>query len=118
MGFGKWQLRVKVVNYSTPDSQDKVMAFYGKALGRFGDVIKCNGDNAVGTPAVTREGLTCGEGHSQNVNIDEDKGLNLRAGSKRHQHIVGFKSGDASGTKFALIELELPDVDNDSAESQ
>ena len=39
MGFGEWELRVKVVNYTTPDSQDKVVAFYKKALGRFGDVI-------------------------------------------------------------------------------
>ncbi len=28
MGFGEWELRVKVVNYSSPDSQDKVTAFY------------------------------------------------------------------------------------------
>jgi len=27
MGFGEWQLRVKVVNYTTADSQDKVVAF-------------------------------------------------------------------------------------------
>lgn len=119
MGFGKFQLRVKVVNYSTPDPQDKVLAFYGKALGRYGDVVKCDGNNAVGTPTVTREGLTCGSsGHSANVKIDQDEGLNLRAGSKHHQHIVGFKNGDGNGTKFALIELELPDVDNESAQSQ
>src|SRR5512142_2662272 len=32
MGFGEWTLRVRAVNYATPDSQDKVTAFYKKAL--------------------------------------------------------------------------------------
>ena len=59
MGFGEWELRVKAVNYATPDSQDKVQAFYKKALGRYGDVISCQGNQAVGTPASTPEGLTC-----------------------------------------------------------
>src|ERR1700757_2233134 len=39
MGFGEWTLRVRAVNYATVDSQDKVTAFYKKALGRYGDVI-------------------------------------------------------------------------------
>ncbi len=43
MGFGEWTLRVRAVNYATLDSQDKVTAFYKKALGRYGDVITCQG---------------------------------------------------------------------------
>src|SRR5471032_1903857 len=49
LGFGEWQLRVKVVSYSTPDSKEKVAAFYKKALARYGDVITCDGSNPVGT---------------------------------------------------------------------
>ena len=33
MGFGEWQLRVKVVNYSSPDSQDKVVCFLQESAG-------------------------------------------------------------------------------------
>lgn len=118
LGFGKWQLRVKVVNYQTPDSQDKVLAFYRKALGRYGDVIECDHDTPVGTPATTREGLTCGE-HNKNVHVDEGDDLSLRAGSKHHQHLVGFKNGSSANTRFALVELELPEGVNDSdADSQ
>lgn len=120
MGFGKWQLRVKVVNYKTGDAQDKVLGFYHKALGRYGDVIECNGDNAVGTPTTTAEGLTCSDGKDRhvNININEDKdGLDLRAGSKHHLHIVGFKKGNGNGTQFALVELELPEIGS-SQESQ
>ena len=38
MGFGEWQLRVRAVSYTTPDPEDKVIAFYRKALARYGDV--------------------------------------------------------------------------------
>src|SRR3974377_2317653 len=32
MGFGEWTMRVRAVSYATADSQDKVTAFYKKAL--------------------------------------------------------------------------------------
>src|ERR1035438_4727815 len=34
LGFGEWELRVRTVSYETPDSEDKVTAFYKKAMGR------------------------------------------------------------------------------------
>lgn len=120
MGFGKWQLHVKVVSYQTPDSQDQVLTFYRKALGRYGDVVQCNNGNAVGTPTVTREGLTCSDSHGSNVHVEKGtNGLNLRAGSKRHQHLVEIKKNDSNNTHFALVELELPgDSDDSSSDSQ
>lgn len=125
MGFGDFQLRVKVVNYETPDSQDKVLAFYQKALGRFGDVIRCQGNQPVGTPTVTREGLNCSEDHGnahvQIAGKDVSADLTLRAGSRHHQHILGIEQNSGGGTRFALVELQLPaaiDKDTDSAKSQ
>jgi hypothetical protein len=35
-------------------------------------------------------------------------GFQLRAGSKRHQHIVGFESSAPGQTRFALVALDLP----------
>jgi hypothetical protein len=61
LGFGEWELKVKVVSYQTPDSEDKVTAFYKKALGRYGNVITCQGNAPVGTPAITTEGLSCSD---------------------------------------------------------
>ncbi len=110
LGFGEWQLRVKVVTYRTPESQDKVLAFYRNAMGRFGDVLECRGDRAVGTPTTTSKGLTCSEhGH---VRVDgsgssDQEGLSLRAGSRHHQHLLVIRNGDG-GTRFSLLELELP----------
>jgi hypothetical protein len=117
LGFGEWELRVKVVNYSTADSQDKVVAFYKKALGRYGDVISCQDHAPIGTPATTAEGLTCSDDTSH-VNVDtgghnhgdhsSQGGFELKAGSKRHQHIVGFESSRPGETRFDLVALDLP----------
>jgi hypothetical protein len=124
LGFGQWQLRVKAVSYSTTDSKDKVAAFYKKALTRYGDVITCQGGSAVGTPTVTHEGLSCSDNDSDNhVKIDEFKNdykdnLELKAGSKRHQHIVGFENPKGDQTRFALVALDLPaNIGNDDDKS-
>ena len=113
MGFGEWTLRVRAVNYATPDSQDKVTAFYKKALARYGDVITCQGNAPVGTPTQTSEGLTCSEDSHGNVKIDDKDygahgGFQLKAGSKRHQHILGFQDSKNGKTRFALVALDLP----------
>jgi hypothetical protein len=114
LGFGEWELRVRAVSYGTSDSRDQVMAFYKKALGRYGDVIVCQGHMPVGT-ATTSEGLTCADdGNSKNIKIDHkdfgtnDDSLELKAGSKRHQHIVGFEDPKDGQTRFALVALDLP----------
>jgi len=125
LGFGEWELRVRAVSYSSPDPPDQVATFYKKALGRYGDVIMCQGHTAVGAPTATREGLTCSDdGSSANVKIDrKDYGtsndsLELKAGSKRHQHIVGFEDPKDGQTRFALVALDLPaGTDKDSGKS-
>jgi hypothetical protein len=112
LGFGEWQIRVKAVSYGTSDSRDKVAAFYKKALGRYGDVLTCQGDSAVGTPTTTREGLSCSDqGAKGHVHIDSDdfkRSFELKAGSKHHQHIVGFEDNDGPETRFALVAIDLP----------
>jgi hypothetical protein len=102
-----------------------VTAFYKKALGRYGDVIVCQENKPVGTPSATSEGLTCADdkkgGH---VQIDHDDfgggkhSLELKAGSRRHQHIVGFESPKDGNTRFALVAIDLPaGMDGDSGKS-
>jgi len=118
MGFGEWTMRVRVVNYATADSQDKVTAFYKKALGRFGDVITCQGKSPVGTPIITSEGLSCADDNKNvkvdNQGFDSHDGLQLKAGSKRHQHIVGFESPRDGNTRFALVALDLPSSEHNA----
>jgi hypothetical protein len=125
LGFGAWELRVRAVSYESSDSREQVTAFYKKALGRYGDVITCQGNSPVGAPAATHEGLTCDEGKgSGKVKIDQgdyhfgNSSVELKAGSKRHQHIVGFENSKGGQTRFALVALDLPAaVDSDSGKS-
>jgi hypothetical protein len=112
LGFGEWQLRVRAVSYATNDSQEKVADFYKKALGRFGDVITCQDKAPVGTPTITSEGLNCTD-DSKNVKVNNQEfgshgNFELKAGSKRHQHIVGFDHPREGQTRFALVALDLP----------
>jgi hypothetical protein len=123
IGFGHFQLHVKVVTYLTSDGQQKVLAFYKQDLSRFGDVIECDGNRPVGSPTATSAGLTCKEDDRIRVKTDsgypgdDDSGLSLRAGSKHHQHIVTFKS-TSQGAKFSLVELQLPEgLDDNSGAS-
>lgn len=117
MGFGEWEMHVQVVSYTTPDSEEKVTAFYRNALGRYGNVIACQDGNPVGTPTTTWEGLTCEDHGNVNVNVSDhgqntgyqpEHGFQLKAGSRHHQHIVAFKSSQPGQTRFTLVELDLP----------
>lgn len=118
MGFGEWELRVKAASFSTSDSEDKVTEFYRKALARYGEVIACNDNQPVGTPTTTSDGLSCAEDGHANVSINAHgenygyqpghKGYQLKAGSKRHQHIVGFEGSHPGETRFELVALDLP----------
>jgi hypothetical protein len=109
MSFGSFQLRVKAASYRTQDSPDQVTAFYRKALGRYGDVIECQHDKSVGTPTHTAEGLTCDNEKENHVYVNDDESgkMELKAGSKQHQHIVAIDP-EGNGTKFGLVALDLP----------
>jgi hypothetical protein len=109
MSFGSFQLRVKAASYRTQDSPEQVTAFYRKALGRYGDVIQCQNDKPVGTPTSTAEGLTCGNEKQNHVYVNDDESgkMQLKAGSKQHQHIAAIDA-EGDGTKFGLVALDLP----------
>jgi hypothetical protein len=109
MSFGSFQLRVKAASFKTPDSPDMVAAFYRKALGRYGDVIDCQNNKAVGSPAKTAEGLTCDNEKNNHITVDDEMSdkRELKAGSKQHQHIVAIDP-DGSGSKMGLVSLDLP----------
>jgi len=109
MSFGDFQLRVKAMGFRTSDSPEKVEAFYRSGMKRFGDVIACKDERAVGTPVRTAEGLTCDD-HTERHQVGDQlsKGrLELKAGSKVHQHLVEIDA-DGGGTKFGLVALDLP----------
>ncbi len=106
--FGSFHLGVKAATYRTADAPDKVMAFYRKDMAKYGAVILCHGNNAVGKPDHTQDGLSCASDHNTRINVEDDKAENqLKAGSKQHQHIVAINP-DGAGTKIGLVALDLP----------
>jgi hypothetical protein len=109
LSFGSFQLRVKAASYRSTDSPEKLAAFYRQALARYGDVIQCSNNRPVGTPTRTSEGLTCDNNKDKHVTVNEDLTgkMELKAGSKQHQHIVSIDP-EGSGTKFGLVALDLP----------
>ena len=113
MSFGDFHLGVKAASFQTSDSPDKVEAFYRKELARYGDVIKCHGDQTIGQPTRTAEGLTCKDDDSgkhsgsAHYNYSSDHDTDLKAGTPTHQHIVGFEPKQG-GTRIGLVMLDLP----------
>ncbi len=109
MSFGSFHLGVKALSYRTSDSPDKVMAFYRKDMARYGTVIHCRNNHTIGQPDRTQDGLSCEHnGNSRMQMNDEDaKNDQLKAGSLSHQHIVAIDP-EGSGTKIGLIALDLP----------
>lgn len=117
MHFGDFHLKVKAAGYRTPDDKAKVHDFYMKELAKFGDVLECLDKQPVGKLSKTRDGLTCADNEQKtkiNVGSMSKQGeLQLKAGSKLHQHIVALEK-DPSGTKYGLIALDLPNTDKES----
>jgi hypothetical protein len=122
MHFGNFHLKVQTAKFSTADAPDRVLTFYRNDLAQYGTVIECQHDRTVGTPAVTGQGLTCEdkdkdkEKHnpihtSNSVHTD---GLELKAGSKRRQHIAAIEEKNGH-TEITLVSLDLPgDMKSDS----
>jgi hypothetical protein len=109
LSFGNFQLRVKAASYRTTDDPAQVAAFYRKALARYGDVIQCASNKPVGLPARTAEGLGCDNDKETHLSADGEVSgkMELKAGSKVHQHIVAIDP-EGAGTKFGLVALDLP----------
>ena len=103
LSFGNFKLGVHAVEIETADPQPKVLAFYRHDLARYGAVLTCRGSETVGEPHRTTAGLTCDtDSHGTG-----DHDLQLRAGSKLRQHLVGITPEDGK-TRIGLVALELP----------
>jgi hypothetical protein len=107
------------VNYATHDSPGQVLAFYRKALAHYGDVLECENEKPVGTPAVTRAGLRCSDKKGGHVEIDgttnSSNDHELRAGSPHRFRIVGIDKSQSGSTHFGLVYLELPKDNNEKS---
>lgn len=91
--------KVVALKMESDDSQDKIAAFYQKALGKYGKVLDCT-NNSGSSEDKDSDKLSC----------DNDKpdagGRLFKAGSKHKQHLVSVKPA-ARGNEFDLVYLEV-----------
>jgi len=97
---GLFGFKVVVLKMETNDSQEKVAAFYQKALGKYGKVLDCT-NNPAGSDDKDKK--------SHELSCQDDRpdagGRMFKAGTKEKQHIVSMKPG-ATGSEFSLVYLE------------
>ena len=86
-----------------------MIAFYRKALAKYGEVLECNHGKPVGSLTVTKSGLTCGDHNGrQTTPSGSDGDYELRAGRPERFRIVAVDSADSEKTKFGLVALVVP----------
>ncbi|MGE5326252.1 MAG: hypothetical protein ACM3NO_04380, partial [Deltaproteobacteria bacterium] len=91
--------RLSIVKMVTEDSPDKVVAFYKKALSKYGKVLDCSNASPGQREADDSGALTCGDDKP-------DKGEMLfKAGTKERQHIVSVQP-KGQGAYYQLIALD------------
>ena len=114
--FGESHFHLMVASYVSTDSPDKILAFYRKPLSHYGEVLECNAGKPVGTPTVTRGGLTCADQQGGDVHVSgstDSKGHELRAGTPHQFRIVGIDKSQPNSTRFGVVYVQLP-KDSDS----
>jgi hypothetical protein len=122
LNFGKWRLTVKAVEYQSNDPEEKLIAFYKKAMSQYGDVLTCKDKVAIGKPSRTAQGLTCANDHEYDVRVKTDRAtistsnqpvtgnIKLLSGSPGNQHIVEFKP-ESNRTRFSMVVVQFPHKD-------
>jgi hypothetical protein len=100
---GTFGIKLAVLKLESPDSPDKVAAFYAKALAKYGKVLNCT-DPAQAKASKHKTDssniLTCDESEKS------DKGeVVYKAGTKDKQHVVSVKP-NGTGSVFALVYVE------------
>ena len=69
--YGDTHFRMRGISYDSDDSPGRILDFYRKALGRYGDVLECDHGRPVGSLTVTSSGLRCSDRkNGDHLNID------------------------------------------------
>lgn len=103
--------KLVALKMESDDSQEKVAAFYQKALAKYGTVLNCSdsaktqSDKDKNDPSKK---LTCGDDHP------DAGGLLFKVGTKEKQRIVGVKP-NGTGCIFHIVYLEARSEDKTPA---
>jgi hypothetical protein len=107
---GQSGFKMALIKMESTDAPEKIAAFYRKALARYGKVVTCPADGQNGAapaeaknpPPDSAGGLNCDSDQSDHHEKNE---IELKAGTKEKQHVVGIKP-EGNLTTFTLIYIE------------
>jgi hypothetical protein len=94
--------RLAVLKLESDDSQEKIAAFYRKALAKYGKVLNCTGAQSAAdkkTHNSSNDPFDCSD------DGPDKGGLVLKSGTKERQHLVAIQP-DGSHSLFQLVYLE------------
>jgi hypothetical protein len=103
--------KLVALKMESDDSQEKVAAFYQKALSKYGTVLNCSDGSKAQSDKDKNESskkLTCGDDHP------DPGGMLFKVGSKEKQHIVSVKP-NGTGCIFHMVYLEARSDDKTPA---
>lgn len=108
---GSVGFKLAVLKMETDAPQEKVAAFYRKALAKYGKVLDCS--NA---PALTQEQKDANQ-QSNTLACDDDHakpgGLTYKSGTLDSQHIVSIEPGTTgAATVYNIVFLSTKGLDN------
>jgi hypothetical protein len=104
-----FSLKVVAAEFTSDDAPDKLIAYYGKELQRYGKPIQCHGQWTGGHVESSNDSSDRNEDGSKPVsckNSGNGNSVELKVGTEGNQHIVAVKP-NGGGTRFALVYVRL-----------
>ncbi|HXN71650.1 MAG TPA: hypothetical protein VN861_03755 [Candidatus Acidoferrales bacterium] len=102
---GSYGFKLLVLKMESDDAPEKVAAFYGKALSKYGKVLNCSG-------AGTSEKQKSSSGLDCDSDQPEKGETVLKSGTKDMQHIASIKA-NGSGSVYDLVFIEAKGSEKD-----
>jgi hypothetical protein len=114
LNMGLWGgssgFKMVLLKMDSTDSADKVAAFYRKALSKYGKVLTCSGPGSDSADA-SKDAAKSAELSCDNNKPDKSE-IELKAGTKEKQHVVGI-TPEGAVTTYTLVYIETRGLDDD-----
>ena len=122
LNMGLWGgssgFKMVVLKMDSADSPDKIAAFYRKALSKYGKVLTCSGPGSDPASAAKDSSADASKDSAKSTSLscDNDKpdksDIELKAGTKQKQHVVGI-TAEGAVTTYHLVYIETRGLDDD-----
>lgn len=109
LSFGGFSLKVVAAEFTSDDAPEKLIAYYGKELQRYGKPLQCRGEWS-GSGYVnastdhddkdTDKPVSCGNNSGSGDSVE------IKVGTEGNQHLVSVKP-NGHGTRFALVYIRM-----------